>query len=219
MKRNKKSPEPVTPSTVEDLKTDPEIGYKLRVLLFDLRNIQNPESERRILSTTHELYISTPYFTTEEAVRVRTATATATVGYLEPEGFDYEGAATGDAGTKGGDGQATEGNSQSEATIQTVEDAIHTRLENFFEKRKASGDMRPCGPHDMAPVYESVFNISSTELKDERFHSRLRRQGLPTITPFPASLADSKEQGRPNRSKNVTREESMDFKRGKKGRK
>lgn len=60
----------------------------------------------------------------------------------------------------------------------TVEEAIHNRLANFFDKRRASGDSRPCGTHDMVPIYVSVFGIGKGELKDERFLSRLRRCGL-----------------------------------------
>lgn len=33
----------------------------------------------------------------------------------------------------------------------TVEDKITSDLATFFEKRRASGDSRPCGPHDMVP--------------------------------------------------------------------
>ena len=62
----------------------------------------------------------------------------------------------------------------------TLEKRISERLENLFEKRRASGDWRPCGPHDMAPVYMSVFGIDSAELEDEKFVSRVRRSGLGT---------------------------------------
>lgn len=59
-----------------------------------------------------------------------------------------------------------------------MEEAIHERLVGFFDKRRASGDSRPCGPHDMAPIYEKVFNIEPSELRNEHFLSRLRRSGL-----------------------------------------
>lgn len=61
---------------------------------------------------------------------------------------------------------------------KTVEGAIKERLAGFFDKRRASGDSRPCGPHDMAPICEKVFNIEPSELRDERFLSRLRRPRL-----------------------------------------
>lgn len=60
----------------------------------------------------------------------------------------------------------------------TVEEAITSCLQNFFAKRRASGDARPCGPHDMGPVYKAVFGITTAELKEEKFLSRLRRTGL-----------------------------------------
>jgi hypothetical protein len=64
------------------------------------------------------------------------------------------------------------------ADFKTVEDAIRERLRTFYDKRKASGDFGPCGPHDMAPVYLSVLGIPCGELEDERFLGRLRRSGL-----------------------------------------
>ncbi|KAI2631570.1 putative C6 transcription factor [Hypomontagnella submonticulosa] len=221
MKRIEKPSDSIIPTTVDDLKADLLISYKLKVLLFDLRNIRNPDSERRILSTLDELYISTPYFTAEEAARVKRATT----NNLEPRVSHHEQSAKDDAEASGGDGQTTEsavhigevhvGGCQDResdtSTIQTVEEAIHTRLENFFQKRKASGDMRPCGPHDMAPVYESVFGISPTELNDERFQSRLRRQGLPATVPVPVNRPDN-QKGNPDEGK-------KDAKKGRKGRK
>jgi hypothetical protein len=69
----------------------------------------------------------------------------------------------------------------SPASLVTIEEAIKSCLGNFFEKRRASGDARPCGPHDMGLIYLAVFGISKAELKDEKFLSRLRRAGLPRL--------------------------------------
>lgn len=73
--------------------------------------------------------------------------------------------------------QSTSGTSTSNAGV-TVEEAIHHRLIDFLDKRKASGDATPCGPHEMVPIYGGIFEIQVEELKDERFLSRLRRSGL-----------------------------------------
>lgn len=54
----------------------------------------------------------------------------------------------------------------------TVEEAIKESLAGLFDKRIASGDSRPCGPHDMAPIYEKVFNVEPSELREESFLSR-----------------------------------------------
>lgn len=62
----------------------------------------------------------------------------------------------------------------------SLEQAITSNLQSFFEKRRASGDCRPCGPHDMVPVYLSCFGIDKAELDDDKFVSRLRRSGLST---------------------------------------
>lgn len=60
----------------------------------------------------------------------------------------------------------------------TLEEAIYDRLSSFFDKHKASGDARPCRPHDMDPIYGDVFEIPKEKLEDERFLARLRRSGL-----------------------------------------
>ena len=60
----------------------------------------------------------------------------------------------------------------------TTEQAITISLQFFFEKCKASGDARPCGPHDKGPFYRAVFGITKKDLSDERFLSRLRRLDL-----------------------------------------
>lgn len=140
--------------TTATLRSDPNLGYKIKVLLYDLRNIEKDYAAvQRIQNTVDALYISTPYFTPEEAARVKSAT-------VDSDGDQRQ-------------------DSQQSIHHLTVEEAIHTRLEGFFGKRGASEDKRPCGPHDMGPVYEEVFGISKEELQDERFLSRLRRQGLP----------------------------------------
>jgi len=67
---------------------------------------------------------------------------------------------------------------EKEPREMTVEQAIHLHLAGFLEKRKASGDARPCGPHTLAPIYEAVFQVEKRELEDEKFLSRLKRVGL-----------------------------------------
>lgn len=63
----------------------------------------------------------------------------------------------------------------------TIEEALYNRLANFLDKRKASGDARPCGPHGMVPVYGSIFVILKEKLEDERFLARFTRSGLENI--------------------------------------
>lgn len=77
-----------------------------------------------------------------------------------------------------------------------MEEAIYERLAGFFDKRRASGDSRPCGPHDMAPIYEKVFNIEPSELRDENFPSRLRRSGLRESLPKEKEIHKETKQGK-----------------------
>jgi hypothetical protein len=60
----------------------------------------------------------------------------------------------------------------------TIEQAIEKRLANFIEKKKASSGARPCGPHDLAPVYLATSGLSKEEMRDERFFGRLRRSRI-----------------------------------------
>lgn len=126
--------------TLAELRDNPDMWYKICLLIYDLRNMTKDKTcENGTLQTIDALYISAPYFSDEEAAIVKNATMT-------------PGA--------------------------SIEQAINTNLENFFEKREASGDCRPCGPHDMVPVYLSCFGIDKSEIEDEKFVSRVRRSGL-----------------------------------------
>lgn len=59
---------------VSALRQEADLWYRLQVLLHDLSNVaKDPSAEKRICSTTNELYISEPYFTDAEAIRIRTA--------------------------------------------------------------------------------------------------------------------------------------------------
>ena len=161
------------------LRQELDLWYRLHVLLYDLNNVvKDLSSEKRICSTTNELYISEPYFTDSEAVRIRTAIVDGVLGNADG-GID---AATDliVETEEGGilDLSRPDSTTSTLSTDATVEEVIHIRLSNFFDKRKASGDARPCGPHDMLPIYLSVFNISKEGLEDDRFLSRLKRSGL-----------------------------------------
>lgn len=151
-------------ATLSNLRQDANLWYRIRVLLHDLSNIGgDPSAERRLSSTTHKLYISAPYFTESEAIKVRTTV------------LDNPTEATTAEDRSNGSSKNPSPPSYDKATL---EEAIHNRLANFFDKRRASGDSRPCGPHDMFPIYVSAFGIGKEELKDKRFLSRLRRSGL-----------------------------------------
>ena len=135
-------PTPLTP-TLYDLQQDTDMWYRIKVLLYDLSNIASDSlSERRLSSTTNELYISDHYFTCIESARILSTL----ISTQEPQ--------------------------------ESIQSAIQQQLATFFDKRRASGDARPCGPHNMVPVYGRAFGIEKDELKDERFLNCLRRSGL-----------------------------------------
>ncbi|KAG9563298.1 hypothetical protein KCU71_g8116, partial [Aureobasidium melanogenum] len=157
---------------LQALQANQNLWYKVRVLLHDLCNIATDRAaELRTLATTDELYISAPYFTAEEAALVKNTQILAPTLIEVPEFKDLDQEVTSEP-------RQTEDVTSHDVTI---EQDIKDCLQNFFEKRRASGDSRPCGPHDMGPTYRAVFGISKEELKDEKFLSRLRRVGLPRL--------------------------------------
>lgn len=163
------------------LQENHDLWYKIKVLLYDLCNIATDRaSESRTLATTDELYISAPYFTADESTLIKSTQIIPPIPQEIPEfeQFDYERSdeeqdtISKDLPVKG---------LTLPARLVTIEDAIKECLVKFFEKRRASGDARPCGPHDMGPIYLAIFGVSKEELKDEKFLSRLRRAGLPRL--------------------------------------
>lgn len=144
---------------------DPTLGYKIRVLLYDFLNVtKDPNSERRINSTTDEHYVSAPYFDHDQAMVVKAAIVDADLSKHDPKISDYT------------DGENNENSSKScRLEGQAFDVAVRTILNRFIDKRRASGDARPCGPHDLAPLYASLFGIGMEEIQDSKFLSRLRR--------------------------------------------
>ncbi|KAL8648841.1 MAG: hypothetical protein Q9210_004756 [Variospora velana] len=152
-KQNGPSARPLT--ALSEIQSNPDIWYRVQVLLHDLSNVGNDVlSEKRLSATTNELYISAPYFTETEATQILST-------LVEPSSGSEELIAP-----------------SPNILTATIQDTIHQRLAHFFDKRKASGDSRPCGPHDMLPIYLDVFKLQKGDLKDEKFLGRLRRSGL-----------------------------------------
>ena len=139
---------------LSDLRQDPDLWYRIRVLLYDLNNVKDAPSEKRLSSTMNELYISEPYFRDHEATKILTALIDSVE---EPD---------------------SSGSISIGTAKITVEQALHLKLENFLEKRRASGDARPCGPHDMVPIYRDIFGITKEDLSGKRVLGRFRRSGL-----------------------------------------
>lgn len=171
----------LTEPNLPTLQANHDLWYKVKVLLYDLCNIATDRTaESRTLATTDELYISAPYFTPDEAALIKSTQILPPKLQETPEfeQFEHE-QLDGEQDTILEDTPVEEDTPS--ASPVTVEDAIKGCLENFLEKRRASGDARPCGPHDMGSIYRAIFGVSKEELKDEKFLSRLRRAGLPRL--------------------------------------
>ncbi|TVY56433.1 hypothetical protein LCER1_G001506 [Lachnellula cervina] len=173
-------------STLSSLRADSDLWYRILVLLHDLSNIgKDRAAVARNLCTTDELYISGPYFTPEESSRIKSTVVSPPTQDEVPE---FEALTLEDEPRE----PAKEMPTSSED--MTIEEAITSCLQNFFEKRRASGDARPCGPHDMAPIYREVFGVSKGDLSEGNFESRLKKHGL-------GQLEDKGGQGASNSSK------------------
>ena len=150
-------------TTLSSLRQDTDLWYRICVLLNDLSTSwSDPSAERRVSKTTHKLYIGAPYFSESDAVKMLTTRIGNTAGVATREE------------------QQTSGFQETplpSSEIVTLEDALHTRLAKFLDKRRARGDLRPCGPHNMAPMYMSLLGVTKEELKDKRFLRRLWRCG------------------------------------------
>ncbi|KAK2591918.1 hypothetical protein QQS21_010392 [Conoideocrella luteorostrata] len=161
-------------TTTSAVAADPMLGYKIRVLLHDFLNVtKDPNSARRIDSTTHELYISTPYFDDSQAVLIKAALVDISVSKHNPTATATEYAQT--ASDTEEDGAKS---SMTGLEGQTFETAVQALLSNFIDKRRSSGDTRPCGPHHLAPMYACLFGIELEELNNEKFLGRLRKAGV-----------------------------------------
>lgn len=113
--------------------------------------------------TVDPLYISGPYFTADEAAFLKSAIVDTWKPTYDPDSYE----------------DCDVDIPAEQNTPMNVQETIEGCMASFFEKRRASGDSRPCGPHDMAPLYEAVFGIGKAELREEGFLGRLRRSGLP----------------------------------------
>ena len=146
--------------TLSCLREDSDLWYRIHVLLYDLSKVtRDPQSEKRLSLTLHPLYISEPYFSDSESTRILQA-------------IIDDPTATSLPNTSGDD------DSMTLTKKPTIEQAIYDKMTNFLDKRKASGDARPCGPHDLVPIYGAIFGIATDELEDEGFLVRLKRSGL-----------------------------------------
>ncbi|KXH41265.1 hypothetical protein CNYM01_04624 [Colletotrichum nymphaeae SA-01] len=155
--------------TTSFINADPILGYKIRVLIHDfLKESKEPDAQRRIDSTTEVNYISGPYFDQEQAKQVKEATV------------DVELQISTSAATQ--DNHEGDENEERDSRVRisglTVEEAIETVMNGFLDERRASGDARPCGPHDLAPMYAALFGKQLLELQSPRFLRRLRRSGV-----------------------------------------
>lgn len=161
------------PSTTSAIAGDSVLGYKIRVLLHDFLNVtKDHNAELRLNSTTDEHYISSPYFDEAQAIAIKAAIVDIHVDNHDTSipSFDVD---------ENLDEDRLETREATEIIRgKTLEAATRVVLQNFFEKRRASGDGRPCGPHHLAPLYASLFGIDMAETQDSKFLNRLRRAGV-----------------------------------------
>ncbi|KEY66506.1 hypothetical protein S7711_04833 [Stachybotrys chartarum IBT 7711] len=162
-------------ATTSAIAADPTLGYRIRVLIHDFLNVaKDPSAERRLNTTTDEHYISAPYFDDAEAAMVKAAAVDVDVDVSR---YDLSAAV---AGYAPGNEEMEDECVSLAAGLEghTFDTAVRVLLNNFIDKRRASGDTRPCGPHHLAPMFASLFGIGIEEVKDIKFLGRLRRAGV-----------------------------------------
>lgn len=136
--------------TVSAIRCDPDLGFRLRVLLYDLYTCTHALSSlQRISSATDPLYFGLPYFTPEEAKYIRKAIAD-----------------TDDDSWYGG------------YQPPTVQAKIHMELYVINQMHRRYPDIFPFAPSSMAVLYQKIFGVSNEDLFNEDFWDRLDRQGL-----------------------------------------
>ncbi|KAM3427448.1 hypothetical protein MY4824_009440 [Beauveria thailandica] len=155
------SPTSTLPTTTSAVAADPILGFKMRLLIHDFINVEkDANAARRIDRTTHPHYISLPYFTQQQANVVEAAIVDTIPVVEQGQGQEH---------------LAVLANVPSEQG-QRFDAALEAYFQKFFEKRRASGDARPCGPHSLAPVYALLFGIDTKELDNAQFQGRLRKE-------------------------------------------
>ncbi|GLA12835.1 hypothetical protein AnigIFM62618_009350 [Aspergillus niger] len=71
-KSNPPSPPPlVTLPDLQDSPISPTLWYRIHVLIFDLKNFYKTSSKKRLDKVTDPSYIGEPYFTIEEAEKIK----------------------------------------------------------------------------------------------------------------------------------------------------
>lgn len=171
------APNTLVLKTTTAIASDSSLGYKFRVLLHDFLNItKDPNAGRRINATTDEHYISLPYFSPSEASVVKSAIVDVDLSQHQLSAvmpaeiyIDDEEGGAGDSNLESAIGHIKE---------KTFDEVVKALLQSFVDKRRASGDARPCGPHHLGPMYASLFGIDLKDIGDEKFLSRLRRAGI-----------------------------------------
>ncbi|KZZ88340.1 hypothetical protein AAL_08103 [Moelleriella libera RCEF 2490] len=136
------------PKTTSSIAAHPTLGYNLRVLLHDFLHLTDNPNAQRRINAT----------TDEHYISLPYFTAK-NASLIKSAIVDASGA-------------------DKEVQGQSFEGAIWIILQEFIEKRRASGDARPCGPHHLAPLYAALFGVQLEDIQADKFLIRLRRQGV-----------------------------------------
>ncbi len=177
---NSSSPQPASTSqstailvqSTSGAASNPILGYKLRVLIHDLLYVtKDPAAAHRLNSTTDEYYISAPYFTPEEAATMQNVTLDSLPN------LDHV------------PGRGDQDLSAADLVSKPVHEALGILLSGFLDKRRASGDARPCGPHHLAPLYAALFIVELSELQDAKFFGSPEKERA--MMPLSQKMADA----------------------------
>ncbi|QSS54273.1 hypothetical protein I7I53_01775 [Histoplasma capsulatum var. duboisii H88] len=143
------------------LSEDPEKTFHIS----DLKSDKFPALWYRI----HVLVYDLRNFATDPTARERLESVV-DVTYLGQPYFNAEEVAALTRTAVGHDGETLK---------ERIQHTLEERLNRRLKKRVESGDFRVCAAHDLAPIFEKVFDINPKKLaKDSKFRSLVSINGL-----------------------------------------
>ena len=164
--------------TVADLRNDTRLWYKLNVFIYDLRNFRDiPKSQERLDSIIDASYIGLPYFTTTEALTIKSAMID-TSPPVHPA-MKKARSKTQPQSDLQPQSRTPEQSPHLKRLDKVIEETLNERLERRIKKREESGDFRVCAAHDLAPILEKALEIGVKDLqRDKEFLGLVERCGV-----------------------------------------
>lgn len=133
--------------SVADIRSRRSLWYRLHVYVYDFRNFRTDSAARDRLDSIVDITYLGKPYFDEEEVEALENTISNSSG------------------------------SQGETLAQKIESTLDERLNRRMKKRVESSDFRVCAAHDLAPIFEAVFDIPPKKLA-KKLVSLISSRGL-----------------------------------------